>query len=283
MTAALLDFSLRPELALHARVVADVEAVAAPMGIHIVITGAFARDLHLLYGCGIDMQRKTEDIDFGLAVPDWAAFAALRERLSVSGAFDASATVAHRLRHRLNGLPVDLLPFGSIETSSRTVAWPPRGDTVMDVFGFREALAAAHRVVLPGNVQSRVVSLPGLALLKLICWQERHYRFPRKDAHDLQLILRYYLSAPNEARLWDEFMAWTLDDDFEYELAGPRMLGHDMRELLDNPSRSRVAGLLLAQIDPDKPGILPHEMNRSEPERARAWLVALLQGFQAAG
>ena len=55
MTAALLDFSLRPELALHARVVADVEAVAVPMGIAIVITGAFARDLHLLYRHGIDM------------------------------------------------------------------------------------------------------------------------------------------------------------------------------------------------------------------------------------
>ena len=58
MTPALLDFSLRPELALHARVVADVEAVAAPMGIDIVIAGAFARDLHLLYRHGIDIQRQ---------------------------------------------------------------------------------------------------------------------------------------------------------------------------------------------------------------------------------
>lgn len=91
MTAAWLDFSLRPELGLHARVVADIESVAVPMGIGIVITGAFARDLHLSYRCGIDMQRKTEDIDFGLAVADWAVFAALREGLSASGNFEASA------------------------------------------------------------------------------------------------------------------------------------------------------------------------------------------------
>ena len=282
MTAALLDFSLRPELALHARVVADVEAVAVPMGIAIVITGAFARDLHLLYRHGIDMQRKTEDINFGLAAPDWAAFAALRERLSASGAFHASATIAHRLQHRLNGLPVELVPFGSIEKRSRSIAWPPRGDAVMDVFGFREALATAHSIMLPDNVSSRAVSLPGLALLKLICWQERHYQSPRKDAHDLQLILRHYLSAPNEARLWDEFIAWTPGDDFEYELAGPRMLGHDRRELLDDTGRNRVAMLLLAQVDPDKPGILPHEMNTGDPERAQAWLSALLRGLQTA-
>ena len=64
MTNTLLDFSRRPELALHARVVGDVEAAAAATGITPLIAGAFARDLHFLYAHGIDMQRKTEDIDF---------------------------------------------------------------------------------------------------------------------------------------------------------------------------------------------------------------------------
>lgn len=278
MTATLLDFSQRPELALHARVVADVEVVAVLMGINVMITGAFARDLHLLYGCGIDMQRKTEDIDFGLAVADWAAFAALCEGLSASGNFQASPGVAHRLRHG-NGLPVDLVPFGRIETVERKISWPPAGDVVMDVFGFREALASAHPVTLPGNVQTRAVSLAGLALLKIVCWQDRHYQFPRKDAHDIALILEHYLAASNEARLWEEFAEWTQCDDFEYELAGPQMLGHDMRLLLDPPGRDFVVGLLLAQTDPDKPGILPSEMNLNAPERAHEWLVALLRGL----
>lgn len=280
MTAILLDFSQRPELALHARVVADIESVAAPMGISPMITGAFARDLHLLHGCCIDMQRKTEDIDFGMAVADWTAFAALREGLSASGNFQASPGVVHRLRHR-NGLPVDLVPFGSnIETDKRKIAWPPAGDVVMDVFGFREALASAQPVMLPGNVQTWVVSLAALALLKIVCWQERHYRSPRKDAHDIALILQNYLAASNEARLWDEFLDWTQRDDFQYELAGPQMLGHDMGLLLDSPGRDFVAGLLLAQVDPDQPGVLPSEMSLNEPERAREWLVALLRGLQ---
>jgi hypothetical protein len=32
------------------------------------------------------------------------------------------------------------VPFGHIETAERRIAWLPRGDVVMDVFGFREAL-----------------------------------------------------------------------------------------------------------------------------------------------
>lgn len=278
MTNTLLDFSLRPELALHARVVADVEAAAAPMGIAPLIAGAFARDLHFQYRAGIATQRQTEDIDFALAVPDWEAFEALSQRMISSGAFQASTTAAYRLRHR-NGWPVDLLPFGGVESADRKIAWPPRGDFVMDVFGFREALADAHPVLMPGNVQTRVVSLPALALLKIVCWQDRHYASPRKDAHDLQMILRHYLAAGNESRLWDEFAGWTEDNDFDYELSSPRMLGHDMGRLLDGKGLAQVTRILQQQTDSDNPGLLPGEMNLHEPDRAVSWLKALLRGL----
>lgn len=278
MTSTLLDFSLRPELALHARVVADVEAAALPMGISPLIAGAFARDLHLQYRCGIGMQRQTEDIDFALAVTDWAAFEALSQRLISSGVFQASPTAAHRLWHS-NGWPVDLVPFGGVESADRKIAWPPRGDFVMDVFGFREALADAHPVLMPGNVQTRVASLPALALLKIVCWEDRHYAAPRKDAHDLQMILSHYLAAGNESRLWDEFSGWTQGEDFDYELSGPRMLGHDMGLLLDGQGLAQVTRILQQQTDSGKPGLLPSEMNVNDPERAVSWLEALLHGL----
>ena len=276
MTTTLLDFSRRPELALHGSVVADVEAAAGPLGITSVIAGAFARDLHLLYAHGIEPQRQTEDLDFALAIPDWPAFEALRARLLASGAFTASAT-GHRLRHR-SDLPVDFVPFGRVETAGRTIAWPPSGNVVMDVFGFREALATALDVVLPGNARTKMVSLPALALLKIICWEDRHYRSPRKDAHDLHLIVRNYLQAGNEHRLWDRYDAWTLEEGFEYELAGSRMLGHDVRALLDREGIDRVSALLSKQVDLHTPGRLPSEMNIDEPDRARALLDAMLRG-----
>lgn len=279
MTNTLLDFSQQPELALHARVIADVEAVAASMGIATLIAGAFARDLHLMYRAGIGMQRQTEDIDLALAVPDWAAFEALSKGLIASGAFDATPTLAHRLRHR-SGWPVDLLPFDGVESSDRKIAWPPRGEFVMSVFGFREALANAHPIQLPGLVQTKVVSLAALAALKIVCWQERHYASPRKDAHDLQLILRHYLVAEHEARLWDEFTAWTQGADFEYELAGPRMLGLDIACLLDRAGRDQISKVLRQQVRSDAPGPLPFEMNSADPARALAALNALLRGLE---
>jgi predicted nucleotidyltransferase len=280
MTNTLLDFSLRPELALHAFVLADVESAAGPLGASLLIAGAFARDLHLLYAHGISMQRQTEDIDLALAVPDWATFATVRERLLEGGAFESQGTAAHRLRHR-SGWPVDLVPFGGVESPERKIAWPPRDEFVMDVLGFREALAAANPVLLPGNVGAKVVSLAGLALLKIVCWQDRHYISPRKDAHDLQMILRHYLSAGNEARLWDEFPGWTQEDGFDYELAGARMLGVDIRGLLDKPGLDRVSGMLRRQTEPDEPGLLPNEMNPADPGRALAWLNALVRGLSS--
>ncbi len=123
MTATLLDFSRRRELALHAAVVADMQGAAAPLGVSLLIVGAFARDVHLLYGCGIPTQRKTADIDFALMLPDWAAFEALRQRLLAASAFSISTTTQHRLRHR-TGLPVDLVPFGHVETGERMILDP---------------------------------------------------------------------------------------------------------------------------------------------------------------
>lgn len=278
MTNTLLDFSQRPELALHARVIADVEAAAAALGIAPLIAGAFARDLHLHYALGVPIQRATLDIDFALAVHDWAAFAALRTHLLQAGLFIESAGAAHRMRHH-TGWKVDLVPFGGVESSARKIAWPPQGERVMDVFGFREALAAAQPVLFPGGVQARVVSLSALALLKLVCWQDRHYQSPRKDASDLQMIMLHYLDAGNEPRLWDEFVDWTQEEDFEYELVGPRMLGRDLAHLLDAPGQKQIAQLLLQQVDTAAPCILPNEMNTNDPDRAVAWLQAVLRGL----
>lgn len=276
----MLDFSQRPELGLHAQVIAEVQAVADALGVTPLIVGAFARDLHLVYAHQIPVVRQTEDIDFALALDDWSAFEQLRTRLVDSRRF-AETTSSHRLRH--GALPIDLVPFGLVERADRTIAWPPRGDVVMDVFGFQESQRVAIDVLLPAGVRAQVVTLPALALLKLVCWQDRHVRWPRKDASDLQLIIASYLQAGNEARLWDEFVHWTQEDDFDYDASGARMLGHDIAPLLDAGGRRRITALLEAQSRVEAPGTLPVEMNSHSPERAIRLLSSLLQGLGEAG
>ena len=279
MSNTLLQLSHKPELLQHARVVADVQAVAQASGVQLMLTGAFARDLYLHHAWGVPVRRKTHDVDFALAVPSWAAFEALRSELIASGLFIEVQGVLHRLRHA-SGLPVDLVPFGAIETEQRKIVWPPDGDTVMDVFGFQEALATAVAVELPDAVQARAVSLPALTWLKIVCWQDRHRRSPRKDAQDLQLILNHYMDAGNEPRLWEECVEWTQQDGFDYELTGARMLGYDIAQQLNAQAMQRVATIIDSQVRLDEPGILPNEMNPYNPEKAVNQLLALLQGMK---
>lgn len=277
MTTALLDFSRQPELALHAQVIGDVIAVAKPAGIEPLIVGAFARDLHLFHAHRIETLRQTEDLDLALAVPDWPTFDALHKRLIETRRFASSAKV-HRLRHR-NAMPIDLVPFGPIETPERKIVWPPGNEIQMNVFGFREAQEATVGVVLPGGIQARVVSLPALALLKIVCWQDRHYEAPRKDAHDLLLIVENYINAGNMERLFDEFLEWTHDERFDYELSSARMLGHDIRALLDAAGIERVGRLLADQTDEQSAGRLAAEMDSNNQDRARSLLGAILGGM----
>lgn len=272
----MLDFSQRRELTLHGEVAADVMSALAAVGAPGIVVGAFARDLHLHYGAGIPVQRGTEDIDFAFAVGSWPEFNALRDRLLQSGAFGSIEGKQHRLRHS-NGITVDLVPFGSIETQDRQIAWPPTGEIVMDVFGFQESLATAQHALLPNNVKVPIVCLPALALLKIVAWSDRHRRFPGKDAADLSLIIRNYLAvAANKERLWSDFLDWTQSPDFDYERGGARMLGHDMRKLVDDDGLRRITGILDAQLEG---GELAQEMERRAPEQASTLLRSLCRGL----
>jgi hypothetical protein len=91
MRLTLLDFSQRPDLGRHARGIAEVQEVAAALGVRPLIVGAFARDLHLVHAHQVPVVRQTEDIDLALALDDWSAFEQLRTRLVASGRFASLA------------------------------------------------------------------------------------------------------------------------------------------------------------------------------------------------
>jgi predicted nucleotidyltransferase len=62
----------------------------------------------------------------------------------------------------------------------------------MDAFGFREALPTALDVLLPHQLGVKVISLPALAMLKLVAWEDRHLTYTAKgrtrfSAHHKQL------------------------------------------------------------------------------------------------
>ena len=248
-----------------------------------LLVGALARDLLLHYGYDIAVSRATRDIDFAIAVADWPAFESLRAALLAKGRFTQHKSAVHRLRHVESGW-IDLLPFGAIERSDGTIAWPPSGDEVMSVIGYREADATAIRVSLPQTVTVRVVSLPMLCVLKLLAWKDRHTVEPGKDAIDLWLILRNYLDAGNMDRLYGE-MAYLLTDDFDIERTGAWLAGNDASTLLKQYSDraesivETMANFLDTELDLDGQLTLITQMNSGEPDKARRLLAAFYGGL----
>jgi predicted nucleotidyltransferase len=206
--------------------VRDARADAQPL-----LIGAMARDVLLSFAHGVHVGRATADMDFAFALDSWADFAGLKDALVKDGAFTEDTHLAHRLifagRYR-----VDLVPFGGVERADRRIAWPPDEAVQMHVLGYREAMANAVEVRLPGEILLAVASLPAQAVLKLFAWRDRRHIRPGVDAGDLRLLMRSYLDAGNGERLYSDAAPLLDMGDFDHARAAAWLLGHDARRLL---------------------------------------------------
>jgi len=245
-----LDFSNVPELQSLSMVAEALDRIASPAGCDHLLIGAGARDLMLHHAHNIDVRRQTEDVDFAVMVRDWATFSSLRTGLIERGGFEERGTKAiHKLRHRATSLPLDIVPFGGVERADRTLAWPPEKTEVFDCFGLREALVASIEVLLPGNVRLRVAPIPALAVLKLTAWRDRKRSHPGHDAGDLFLYLRHYLHCGNLERLATGHLDILETADFDYEPAGARLLGRDVRAILAHEAIEHVLAIVGPETD----------------------------------
>jgi predicted nucleotidyltransferase len=152
----LVDSRTDAELAWLAGLVRAVDLAAS--GAPWFVAGAMARDLLLAHAHGIRSARLTRDVDIAIAVESWEAFDTIKAALIRTGRF-APLGLVHRFQYT-GGISLDLIPFGGLESGDRTIAWPPDRAVVMNVAGFREALAASLVVLLPEETRLHVVSLP---------------------------------------------------------------------------------------------------------------------------
>lgn len=269
------DFTNRPELSSLAQVVSELKGVAEPLGCDYFVIGATGRDLMLRYAHEIDVQRMTKDVDFSVMVRDWAAFTELRAGLIGGGAFVERGEVAiHKLRHVGTQLPIDVVPFGGIERTDRTIAWPPENAEVFDCFGLSEALATAVMTTLPGGASVRVASIPALAILKLTAWRDRKHTHPGRDAGDLFLYMRHYITCGNMDRLASSHVDILEDPEFDYEPAGARLLGRDVRAMLEPEAVESLQGILEPETDVDGPQLLAAQSGLAVPRA-----MQLIQAF----
>jgi predicted nucleotidyltransferase len=223
----------------------QVEAVARACAAEYFVVGATARDIQLAGVFGLSAGRATRDVDLGVAMKGWQEFERTKVRLVETGVFRSDERIAQRLYYLGDagrGYPLDLIPFGGVELQGGAIAWPPDGAVVMHVTGYGEAFASAVLVEVEPGFVLRVASLAGLAILKLIAWSDRGTGDSR-DAIDLATLLRHYGAAGNEDRLYGTDLEVLNAANYNFDLAGARLLGVDAGRIAWPSTHDVIAAL----------------------------------------
>lgn len=227
------DVSSSPDLDLQGCVLAQISAAAAERGVSLLVIGAAARDI-MMTCLGLELGRATRDLDVAVAVTSMAQF---EDLLSVFPR--AVGRGSHSIV--VEGIEVDVVPFGGVESMARRIAFPDGFE--LDVLGVAEALGAAVRVTLPHGVTVRVPTFAAQAVLKLFAWRDRRH-VTRKDAIDLRAILGAGWRASQLDRLytdeWETVERWGGD----VVAASAAVLGREGAALLGPAGRAEVLGIL---------------------------------------
>lgn len=260
-----------------------INQAAQTLDIDFFVIGATARDLILEHGAHAPAERATQDVDFAVQVDHWTQFETLKQALLAAG-FSAAGQPLHRLTDS-TGRYIDILPFGPV-AEHQQLAWPPGHDVIMSVVGFDEAFQAAiavHIDELETPLVIRVASVAGIALLKLVAWQERDPLPRRNDAQDLAYLCQHYhrvdsvLDALFEQHIMEMF-------DFDAEMASGYKLGVDTATLSQPSTRQTIHALLQRSFADQGFDRLVAEavtQNKINEKQIRAMLDAFKQGFLA--
>ncbi len=262
----------------------EIQEVSTRMNIPFFVVGATARDIILEHQFDIKPKRATIDIDIGVLIAGWDQFETLKDELIRSARFSPSKQT-QRLIYNDN-FPLDIIPFGAIEDENGSISWPPDHEIRMNIAGFQECFQHAVSVKLSSNPELivKMVSLAGLALLKLISWDDNPER-RRKDAPDLLLIMRHYLDAGNLDRLFDEGSDIIEADSYDYDLASARFLGRDIANISSPATKAKLIEILereanSKQVHKIALNVIQSDCYRSESyKRVVEHFNALLEGL----
>lgn len=224
-----------------------VTTISEDLGIQPFVIGATARDLIFEYVYGANIRRKTEDIDFGIAVGSWSKYDRLKNALIATEKVRPDPNQEQRVwwHDGTTEYRVDLVPYGGLESRPGEIEFPPNGNFVMSTLGFPEASQNVLTLQLTDDFSAQVASLPGLVLLKFVAYNDRPNE-RRRDIQDIWFIAKNYLSAGNEERLWPG----ESDEDllkapgFDTRTAGARLLGRDIVPLLNEKSQELILKIL---------------------------------------
>lgn len=248
--------SLKPVIpvsSLTIEIVREIQVCSEALGVELLLVGAQAKVILLEHIYGLNPGRATQDIDIAFAVESWEQFETIKQNL-INRNFRALPTKAQKLLYQSQQIgheySVDIIPFGVVQDADNNIAWPPDLDIVMSVSGYQEALQSALLVEIEDGLIIKVVSLPGLAILKLIAWSERGSRTENRDAIDFLTLLRNYHDAGNTERIY-EIVPAPISETLDYnpEQMAAWLLGYDAAAILDSHIIDSITQLLETKED----------------------------------
>ena len=280
MTSTSLDISgkIDPRIS---EVFDSVNGVLTELKMPYIVVGATARDLVLHHGHGAEIRRATDDVDFGIEVPNWGAFDVLKNKLIEQGFKETRAQ--HRLISSTDTV-VDIVPFGDIEDEQSSISWPPKGEVIMNVLGFKEACENAEwvRVQSKPEINIPVVTPVGMSLLKIISWTDRAIDLRNKDAKDIAYLLTTYEVIPEvkDTLYTDTKIMETYDWDLTQ--AAACLLGQRARDIAKANTVREIEALRQEELPGLHLDLLTEEMCthiENEFERKNLLLSAYIDGF----
>jgi len=261
----------------------EIDTIARDLKLAFFIVGATARDILLQHVHGIHTTRATLDVDIGVFVSDWEQFRTLKEALVHTGKFSPTRQ-AQRLRFD-DELLLDIIPFGGVAEEDHSIAWPTEYDTKLSVAGFQECYQHAVSVLVRAepDLVVKVVSLAGLAILKLVSWDDNIER-RGKDAADLIFIMKNYIAAGNMDRFFEE--AEILKEELsDYDRSSARFLGREITRMAGQPTKAKLTDILEREATSPQGhkiamDVLRQDAFQKEPyEQVVEYFNALLRGL----
>jgi predicted nucleotidyltransferase len=265
-------------------ILSDIDQSTEKLKIPFFIVGAFARDILLQYAYGIHTPRATLDIDFSIFITDWAQFDGLKTVLLRAGKFHPTKQTQRLLYEK--EYPVDIVPFGGIANEDGSISWPPEHAIEMNTAGFQECYKHAISIQVKSNPDLivKVVSLAGLAILKIIAWEDGMER-RGKDAVDLFCIIKNYIEAGNMERFFEEEGDILKKEESDYDRASAHFLGRDMARLTEPRTKASLIQILKRQTNSSHGHKIAMDVLKQDVfqeityEKITAYFVALLRGL----
>lgn len=230
----------------------EIQKASLSLGFKVFMIGAMARIILLEHVHGLNAGRASNDMDFAIAIADWEKYEAIKTYLIETEKFTQSKDQTHRLIFnddtQKHGFEVDLIPFGGIEATNNMIHWPPEMEIVMNVAGYEDALKSVIQVEITAALQISICALPSIAVLKIFAWVDRRLE-TKKDAADFVNLLRNYVDAGNQERLYetDDAIAVMEAAKYDTEITGAWLLGKDVSLIASAETKQAMLDVLKGQ------------------------------------